>query len=169
MNRDEWLAALFRGEVVPSNPRYINQNVEEALLNFSGSRKFTDSVRIIMNQTGMGDIPDLIWFATQTGLNFPLTFLSLSGMRCTLTRVTEPIREGENPPDEVEYDFEIARQFDQSPPRRGMDDPEATYEAVIDQKIILRLTHDTRTDQVTAKVIGGMADDKVTRNLIREA
>jgi hypothetical protein len=168
MSREQMLATLAPGEAEPSNPRYIYHNVEEALLNFSGSREFTDNVRTIMNQMGMVEIPALIWFhfATQTGLNFPLTGLSLSGMRFTLTRVTEPIREGENPPGEVEYDFEIARQLDQSPPSRGASYPAATYQAVIDPKIILRLTHDTRTDHVTAKVIGGRVDYKVTRKLV---
>jgi hypothetical protein len=160
--------------------RYRYQNVEDALVRISGgSQQFANSVRAIMNQ---GILTDLVatseyQFATQTGTQFSNSNIRVDELRFFLTRITPRPADGEPAPESVEYRFEIVnRDFrpevnldNPNPPNSvspvippNPNDP-AHYAGHMQHRLSFTLTHNTRTEEVSARGLEGSVRYNVKR------
>jgi hypothetical protein len=92
----------------------------------------------------------------QTGIPFVFTGLRTNNVVFTLTRLTEHHDQGQPEPEFVEYKLERVNSLSQSP-RNGNFYHDQIFEGQLEGRINLLLTHQTRTDKVSAKVEANLA------------
>ncbi|MDR3205070.1 MAG: hypothetical protein LBV23_10085 [Deltaproteobacteria bacterium] len=130
----------------------------QALFQLSGSPQFTNSVMTLINKSNFSDLRLIADSLLRTRSGELINSVRLSSKtELILTRRTPRSSEGHDEPKNVEYDFEILV-GGSTPVGGGGSGKFFRYEGETNYRLNLRLSHDTESDTVTAKVVDGVVN-----------
>jgi hypothetical protein len=168
---DTNLARTSRSAQSESNPQIpieshgpsISEQVDDNLTHFSGSQKFSEAIRTILNQGTLSDLQTFndYHLVSRTSVTVPETYFQ-SLQHFSLTRLTPRPTQGQQESKIVEYLFEASLPGgpSNSPPQGTPD----SFVGTSRPSMSLTLRHNTETDQVSASIIEAHAHYEINRS-----
>jgi hypothetical protein len=150
---------------LPEGFLFLPDKIDRALTSFGGSQQFTDTIRTVMSQAFFSELSSLVDYdlGTQLGIGFGEVNFSVE-QDFTLTRLTPRTNSEGSEPRIVEYEFEVAGHGHQRiNGRNGLGDE---IQGSVEPKLTFRLTHDTESGEVKARLVDGRVNYEITRTVI---